>query len=100
MLTYNISIGNLYLLLPPRLIVAFNGLPTVTLIALVVGSGGVLVKKPLFGAGGDPTITSLLPIWMDGVDAYRLCGLDDDFISDDAVQVRSRLLAGQTIDQR
>ena len=66
-------------------------------ILLVIGSGGVLVKKPLFGARSDPAVTALLPMWMDGAEAYRLCGLDNDFVSDDAVQVRSNLLAGLQI---
>ena len=42
MLTYNVSISNIDLLLPPRLIIAINGLSAVTLVALVVGSRGAV----------------------------------------------------------
>ena len=67
-------------------------------ILLIIDSGGVLVRRPLFNVGGDVDMTSLLPIWMDGAEAYRLYGLDNDFFSDDVVRVRGRLLAGSPID--
>ena len=67
-------------------------------VLLIIGTGGVLIRRPLLNVGKDVDVFSLLPIWMNGADAYRLHGLDDDLVSDDEMRVRKCLLTGSSIE--